>query len=368
MIINVLYVIIWAIIVPFLLGMLLNALPYYSYGRSSNASAGGNGDNLPLAACLAFGYVSVCAIFQLLAVPMVYKGLPFHVLKISWIVVALILSVLSVIVNRGRIISSLKGFTSCFRISEYARTEIVLIVVTLLLIGAQTWLLAGNMHTDTDDARFVAEALEAYEKDTMLKVHPLTGEYLGAPLGEMNKDVASPYPIFIALLASLYGIHPAITAHVVLPMLFIPLCYICYWLLGRYLFRGDRKKTWLFMFFLALILLFSFESEFTLGYTLLTIIWQGRSVYAMIMLPLLLLAFMRMSGDEDIKACDYIVLICVLIASSMHSGMGSVLSFAMSLAYMAVIIFRRKSLKTAICLLACLIPTVIYIAIYLRAA
>ena len=343
---NIVLIFIWGISVPFVLGMLWEKLLADS-GRICRA---GN---------FVLGFMTMAAVFQVLAVPMIFLRAPFHVLKYVWIAVIACLLIASVLFNYKDFKGRLKNSIS---IKKPERAELIIWLAVVVIVVFQTYLLAGHMHVDTDDARFVAEALEAVEKDTMLQYHPLTGEFLGSPLGEMNKDVTSPYPIFLGLIGELFRLPPAVAAHMILPVLLIPLCYAVYFVIGSWFFDGSRD-TGLFLLFLGLIHLFSFESIFASGYTLLTIIWQGRSVAAMILLPLLWYVLLRMTGQAAVRPKDYVLLAATLIACAMLSGMGVLLSLLLALAYACVCAFQKKSLRTALWMLLCMCPNIVNLII-----
>ncbi len=343
---NILLIFVWGISVPFVLGMLWEK-------RLADS------DHICFARNFALGFMTMAAVFQVLAVPAIFLRAPFHVLKDVWITIIVCLLVISAVINFKDLKKRLKNSI----VKKPERTELLIWLAVIAIVAFQTCLLAGQMHVDTDDARFIAEAMEAVEKDTMLQYHPLTGEFLGSPLGEMNKDVTSPYPIFLGLAGELFDLPPAVAAHVILPVLLIPLCYAVYFVIGNWFFDGDSRHTGLFLLFLGLIHMFSFESIYASGYTLLTIIWQGRSVAAMILLPLLWYVLLRMTGQAAVSAKDYVLLTVVLIACAMLSGMGLLLSLLMALTYACVCGWQKRSLRTAFFMLLCMGPNIVNLII-----
>lgn len=341
--VNILLIFAWGLIVPFLLGMLTDKLLADSEGTLCARN-------------LALGFMLMAAIFQLLAVPMIFLHAPFHVLKYSWIIVILGLSLLSVFVNRRTFSQKLQ---TQFTLKLPDKMTLFIWIAVIFLVLLQVYLLAGHTHRDTDDARFVAEALEAVEKDTMLSYHPITGELLSQPVGEMNKDIMSPYPIFLGLVSTLFQLPPAAAAHLILPILLIPLCYVVFYVIADFFFDGNKKYTGLFLVFLSVIHLFSFESIYASGYTLLTIIWQGRSVAAMILLPLLWYLLLRMTGEHSIKPKEYLLLLISMLSCAMLSGMGIMLSLLLMAAYMCVYVLQKKSLKTVPWMILCMCPNIV---------
>lgn len=349
---NILLIIIWSIVVPVILGQLLCVL---SGGRESGS----------ISVRIAYGFLVMCVIFMLLAIPMIAMKLPFHVLWIVWVAVVSVLCVLILALSLRRgyvkniVANARSGMASFAETLRSDRLCLFAWCMAIAVIFFQMCLSAFTMHVDTDDSRFIAEAMEALEKDTMLQHHAITGKFLGFAPGEQIKDVTAPYPLFIALLSRLYGLHPAITAHTVLPFLLIPLSYVVFAMAGSFLLGSDKKKMGLFLLFLSLITLFSFETIYASGYTLLTIIWQGRSICAMIMLPLLWLFLMRASIKEKLGAADYCLIIIASLGNAMMSNMGAVLAPVLTAIYALTLGIRRRSFKILVLLGLCAVPDLI---------
>ncbi len=344
---SILLIVLWGIVIPLMLGQLWDSILKDS-------------ELISIPRSLSFGYMTIAALFQLLAFPMLMLRLKFHVLKSTFLIVIVCLLLCTIFLNYKGFVKKLKDSMKSI---QFEKTELIIWVAVIFLIAVQTYLLAGQMHVDTDDSRFLAEALEAVEKDTMLEYHPLTGEFLGGPIGEMRKDITSPYPIFLGLLGELFRLPPTVAAHAVLPLLLIPLCYLVYSVVGKFFFPNDRKSIGLFLFFLSLIHLFSFETIYASGYTLLTIIWQGRSVAVMIMLPILWYILLKMTAKHvsDIKWSDYSLLVTALLGCAMLSGMGVLLSLLLTAAYTFVNIIRKKSVKFGVWMLICMCPNIFFL-------
>ena len=349
-ILNILLIILYGLLMPFVVGQL--------WTRKFEEHAG------TIAFPIVCGAMTMFALFEVLAVPMILLQKPFHVLFQSWLICMWIITVASAIWNAKLINRTVR--LSLERLKEITIKEFLVWAVAIFLILFQTWLLAGNMHIDTDDSRFVTEAMEAYEKDTMLQYHPLTGEFLGGPIGEMNKDVQAPFPFIYALLGKLFQMIPTIVAHVVLPILLIPLAYLVYFIIGRYLLKGNRLYAALFLCLLSLIHLFAFESIYAAGYTLLTIIWQGRSVWAMIILPFAWYLLMRLTADENKKEAvwHYLLLCCTLISACLTSSMSAILVPVLTAAYMVVNVVKRRNLMPLLWMIPLWIPSIVSYLLY----
>ena len=344
--ISIIKIIIWFLFVPFCLGL------------SANKVFGKDGISIPLS--MVFGFAVMLAVFQVFAVPMVAFSTPFHVLKNVWMAAVILLAVISVAMNKEMLTD--KNFLILRKADTDNFTKIVFAIAVAIIIF-QTWLLAFNMHTDTDDVRFISEALEACERDSMLKLHPISGVTLDSVRGELTKELASPYPFFIATIAKIINVHPAVTAHVLFPIVLIPLCYGVMYVIGNYFF-DEKKRVAVYMLLLSVILLFSFESIYALGYTLLTIIWQGRSIAATIMFPVLWYVLMRIYTDEKVNAWFFVWLLTVLLACADLSGMGIIMSISLCLAYAGALVIKRTAISRLILMILTMIPNIIYFLYY----
>lgn len=347
--INIFRILIFAVLVPFLMGNLICA-----FNGNKSKRIPGN---------FAYGFMFMCVLFMLLAIPMIFLRINFHVLVYSWTALVFLLCIISVFVfARQNVIGGLRKETGVLYGSITSdRFTVFIWVAAVLVIVFEAGLPTIRMHVDTDDARFIAEAMEAVEKDTMLLHHAITGKYVGFIPGEQIKDITSPYPLFIALLSKLYGIHPAVTAHTVLPFLLIILSYMVFGMIGDYLTGGDVKKTGLFLLFLSLINLFSFETIYASGYTLLTIIWQGRSVCAMIMLPFMWYVLMNTTEKERIGRRDYLLLVMTALSCTMTSSMGSIFAPVLIVTYAFVYLIKKKAIGSSVLMCACALPSLICI-------
>ncbi len=365
--VNILLIIIWAFIVPYLAGRLL------SIWTESSATG------LKIGTNLSYGFMVMCVLFIVPAIPMILLHAPFHTLKHTWVLLMAAVCLVSVVLSLRR------GIPGRERLelsspdpardgespddasdADKKRVDIFTVCIWIAAVAVivfETGLLTVRMHTDTDDARFIVDAMEALSKDTMLEYNPITGIHHGIPVGEQIKDLSAPYPLFIALISSLTMVHPAVMAHTVMPLIFIPLSYVVFSLIGGVVFKGDIRKKGLFLFFLSLIHLFSFETIYSAGYTLLTIIWQGRSIVAMIMLPLTWFLLLGMGDKESMKLSDYVLIGISALANAMLSNMGSLFAFVLCMAYAFSYSLQDKRVKPLIYMGLAMVPDLLVIVV-----
>lgn len=357
-----LLILIWFIIIPAALGLCTEK--YVNTWKDKGFS---------LAAVFVMGFVTMLASFQLVAVPLIAMDKPFSLISGCFLVLTLIEVAISIFISRKRLMEEIRCFfKNTFSMPEFDRITGVIWTVVIVLIVIMTWLLTCHMHTDTDDARFIAEAMEAYERGSILKYHPLTGMYYGAPAGEMLKDVTSPYPFFIASISKYINVVPAVTAHTLLPLFLIPLSFAAFYTIGKYFFTRNESNLELnsergiaiYMFLICFIMLFSYESIYSYGYTLLTIVWQGRSILAVIIMPLLIYMLMRYITENNINGWHYMVTFLIFMACADLSGMGLVIPIVVGFIYSITVFMIRKDIKRTCALIILFFPNILYFAYY----
>lgn len=363
--VNIIKIIVWFVLVPFVLGLLFENVFRGSKKPLENIKTDREGLNSAfIMACFPIGYGIMLSVFQIVSIPIVYKRLPFHVVKNAWMILIILLVLLTLAIKR-RTIVNLFGNIRIESVIDKKTFDLtkLLFMAAILVIIFQTWLLVFNMHTDTDDVRFISEALEAYEDDSMLKYHPIQGIPLENPEGEMLKDMSSTYPFFIAVMSKMIGVVPAVTAHVVFPLFLIPLCYIVAYLIGSYFFKEKKYELSIFMLLLSIIVLFSFESIYSFGYTLLTIVWQGRSIVATIMLPFLWLVLMK-GCTEEAGYAQYMLELILYVACANLSGMGITSAILLGGAYAVNGVLLKRNIKELALHIAVMIPNMMFFVYY----
>jgi len=365
--INVFLIFLYGFFVPEILGT-----PFDIYWGRQNGT-------VSVSRRLLFGYIVYFASFQLMAPIFIIRHWSFSALFYSWLIIIASILVGYIIVyiwssGCGRCIGGEKGDRLLFwRVKDLLILHILkerdwleksIIGFALFAILVHTFIPVFFMHFDTDDARFVAEALEAYEKNTLLMYHPITGEYLGGPIGEMLKDVWSPYPIFIAILGKLFLLTPAVVAHSILPAIYIPLAYVAFYQVCSFFFKSDTKSTWIAVLLYAVVNTFSMETVYSFGWTLLTIVWQGRSMFYVVFLPVMWYLLIRFTSENEVRCQDCIIIVIVEIACCMASGTAIILSLLMTITYVFIIAIIKRNLKRATYLFISMVPIVIYFILY----
>ena len=94
---------------------------------------------------------------------------------------------------------------------------------------ARLLLVAVLAYEEGDDAFYVAISSITTESGTMYEILP----YTGGTTGLDARHALAPFPIWIAMLSRVSGIHAAVLAQVVLPVVLIVMAYAIFYLIGK---------------------------------------------------------------------------------------------------------------------------------------
>ena len=285
------------------------------------------------------GQMTLWAVFQVLAVPMINLLAPFSVLFWSYIGVTVVLAALGI---RAR------------RKVPFGRPQIKpLMLIAVMIVLYQAGMYIFGMHVDEDDARWLAEANDALSRDTMLLNNPATGAYLGLYKGEMVKDVFSPWSMYIATLARMTFLRPSVIAHTVYPPALLAMSYVIYARIGKRLFQGSLEQG-IFLIAVGIINLTFAGYVYTQSVFTLVRIWQGKAVVAAVLIPALLTLVLRIQEENSRKS--WLALAVTGCAGCLLSGIGIVVSAMMIGIYGGYAVLCRRFRRIPWYLLALLFP------------
>lgn len=343
MILNLIACILWFIIIPECVGLgLLN------FKKENNS----------MIFALVIGYILGFALFQLLAIPMIFLHLKFTTLAYSWTAIMIILAVISVIITRKRL---KEIFVE--NIEALKKLPKFLTIVVIIIVLFQAFMAFKYMHEDYDDSNFVAKATIAVDTNTLYEYGDTGKELEQIPV----RNGLSPYPIYTATISKLIGFHPTVVAHTIFPPLFIIFAYLVYYLISKALFKNDNKKTMLFLLILSILYIFGDYTRYSPFVRLLYRIWQGKSMICAVMLPFVWYLFLEYIGKKDDKFYWFILFLS-LWGSVLLSSMALYLTVLAAGILTVIYAIKDKKLKYLIRFVLCCIPSVIYgiISLFIR--
>ncbi len=251
------------------------------------------------------------------------------------------------------------------QLKEKKKREFLFWGAFFLLLAYQLFMSDRYMTSDGDDAYYLGHALLADRTDLMY----VFGPYTGYESGTDYRHMLSPFPMMIAMLARMSGLHTAIVAHSILPLILIPVAYLIYARIGCRLFEGERRERLpLFLGILALFTIWGNTTVYTRETFFLTRTWQGKAVLAALILPLCFLVLMHISdafqeGKEKLRGW-FILLLLVNLSGALCSSMALFLMPVMEFVLLLVMALRVKKPKLVLWGILCMLPDMAFLAVY----
>ena len=244
--------------------------------------------------------------FQVMSVPMIYRGLRFPQVRAGYYLIvggclfaAGVAALLRRVLRKKGMQGEASGRKKSFLKKEAPGTLLYILFAVMVLI--QLVLAVVLAYEEGDDAFYVAITTFSKEMDGLYTNNPYTGAYVGLDA----RHWLAPFPVWVAVLADLSGLSGAATAHVVMPLLIIPMTYAVFYLLGEALLSGKGEKEHkgvklaAFMCFTALLVFFGGYSVYSTENFLLVRAGQGKAVLANVLLPFLIYVLLRIFQKYD---------------------------------------------------------------------
>ncbi|MDO5422587.1 MAG: DUF6077 domain-containing protein [Eubacteriales bacterium] len=304
-----------------------------------------------------YGMLGMMAVFQIACVPLVLTHRALHEAVILWHIL-LVLS--GIFLWKGK--KKPQGVKRIRR-KKWTVEEGVLLAAVLALLAVQCAAYVFGTHIDDDDARYVANAVAAYETDTMYYYHPNTGEPMDYFMGEIGKETTSPMMMFYAAVSFLVRVHPTILIHTVWAVVWLLVSYGVYWMISGCFYPENRRNRLVFLIFAMVLQIFGNTSIYTSQTFLLTRLWQGKALVPAVFAPFFLHLFLRRFGGT--KEAWYRDLVLANLAACLCSGMGVYLSAVLAVVIVLVTAVREKSLGTFIKGCFCCVPNAVYTGLYI---
>lgn len=337
------------------------------------------------------GFLTQLAVFQIIAVPvMITKAYGMELLTNLMTGVLALLSIVgaasAVLELRAR-----KGtgdmagrFQSAKRFLASLSLECRLFwLLGFAAVAFQMYMAFAYASFDGDDSYYVVQSVLADQTGVLNRIRPYTGLSTDLDI----RHALATLPLWEAYVARMTGIHAAIVAHSLLPLVLIPLTYLCYFEIGRKLLGAKNIKLPVFMVLVSIMQIWGNTSIYTNATFFLTRTWQGKSVLAnlvlLVQIWLLLEIFdetawkrkggrraAERSGDAAVSKCSSRAVFWGLIAvnnvvSAMMTSMGAFLAaMFLGITGLAAAI-RQKKLSVLIRAVICCVPNVIYLLMLL---
>ncbi len=290
------------------------------------------------------GLIAVWALFELTAVPFILLSSSFAVLCTVYDVLLVILISAGAVKTVLRIRKERKDISSGEKKAAGVRIKAFLPwLPVIILIICQCFFLIRYQHYDGDDSYYVAQSTISLQTDTMFRKDTNNGYGIDVE----GRHALGALPVWIAWLSKESGLHPAVCAHSCMAPFLLLIMYGVYAMLSERLFK-DKKYRPFFVLLMMLWYIHSNVSLYTAETFAYTRTWQGKAVFANIIVPLAFCFIADIySGKKKTLLPAFLVSICGIFCTGTAVYMLTVLYGCAGLCLCIAAYVRTKKLKSA---------------------
>lgn len=353
----------WLVAVPFCIGQ----IPAYFMPEERS------GSNFKINPGVIFlaGYLLMWAVFEVIAVPAViliqYNNFLF---VLRWFMAAaILLSIAGLLLwylkekrRREEVRPILLSDLAPHKVSLEVKIEWL---IFLALVGFQLYMSVTRASFDGDDAYYVVQSLMAQQNGGMYKNLPYTGR--SSPLD--IRHALAVFPMWIAFVAVKADLHATIVAHVIMPLVLIPLSYLVYYEIAKALFASRKENIPVFMIVMGMFQMFGNVSIYTNETFFLTRTWQGKAVAGSFVIPMLFLMLLWLYDGEKKRGKQSVGMWIMLVCLNMTAGVCSSIAVFLLAILLAVAAFClmlvERDIRIPVKLGLTCIPNAVYVLLYL---
>lgn len=367
---------IWLVLVPVILG-----LPFAGLGLEREKRLG---------TALVCGYMEMWALFQVVAVTFILTTGKFdHVVNVYTVLCAIgVVAAAGWAVYRAKTHKITKPVREAkilpWKIDNKKEriercTGFAVWCIFAALVVFQLVMSCIMAFGDGDDAYYIPLSSMTEVSGSMYKNIPYTGESTQLDV----RHGLAPFPIWIAFISRMSGVHATVFAQSIFGAVLLLICYLLYARIAKILFSENREGIPYFMLFVALLQMFGNYSFYTAETFLLTRAAQGKAVLSNFVIPFLFWCLLQMGQEyrmdtnlakqhrrPDAESDKRKILLCVLIVSAtmaswLCSSLGTFLCAALIGIGGIVLAVAYRNPKAFWHAVACAIPSGFFAIFYL---
>ena len=264
---------------------------------------------------LALGIAGEYGLYELLFLPFVFANGSFRVLTFVFAGISLVAALAGFWLVGIPQIKLKPGTGQGFTRKGWTRDPLFWVVAALVLIQILAVVLWAA--PDPDDYFYIGLSSVAISQDTLMSVQPYGGIY-GQPVS--IRYVMSALPLYQGSIGFLsFGLHPAIVCHTLFAIVYYPVAYGLYALLGRKLLP-EGKSVYPYLIFLGMLEIFGGYYNLSAQSFFITRIWQGKALLVTFILPFLwyqiVAAWQREKGTFDFIITGILMIAAVFVGQT----------------------------------------------------
>lgn len=337
----------WLLVLPFLVGVL--------YAKK--------GSRISFGASLLWGQFTLWAVFQYIAVFFILKQGRLQSVTAWYVPAAGLLAFL----GAAKLVSLWTKGDKPFQKESYLWIKenkiLTALFITLWLIQmAALVLLAVN---DGDDAYYMAVANIAESSGNMYTANVYA--FGNNPLN--YRYALAPFPIWIAFLSKISGVHTLVIGHIILGLFLVSLSYVIYAQIGKELFGDNHRKRMQFLIFVALLVIWGNTSSHTAESFLLLRSRQGKALVAGIVFPAIVYVLLKighiMEQQKKVTVRYYVMAAVVLLTGCLGSTLGGTLVMMLWASAVCLLALGYKKWNVLAAAAISTLPSVVFAVLYL---
>ena len=288
------------------------------------------------------GFLTLLCVFHLTSIPFMFTKWPFTVL--FWIFIGEFIAILIayILLHILKKIYPVKDdvLNLYESLKDTAKNNWWHYIIWAAAIALIIWQISNiilHIRYNVDDNFYISESVMNLSRNQIMDVLPSSG-LKGSVFP--NTYLLVSWEAFISVVSKLFGTHPATLCHSILPVLFVPMHYMAYYLAAR---EFGKKRVPFFMLFVAILNIVCGPCTYSQGSFLTLRIWQGKSFLVNIIFPILLYVFIRIIKEKKSSWIHLGFLFVILLASQAASTVGTYLTPVLYASYaIAFLIIVKK--------------------------
>lgn len=303
------------------------------------------------------GTMFLWAIFQLVCVPCVILQKSFSLVVAIYLGLGIMAGVTGCLVGR-------KVPRNAPERKAFAKVEKTGWMVFTILFLLQMVCAVALTYADGDDAYYVAVSEITNDSNTMYEKSPYSVGYTELDI----RHGLAPFPIWIAFLSRISGIHTVVMSKVVIAAYLIAMSYVGFYLVGKQLFHNKKEYVPVFLSAMALLVLFGDYSTRTPENFMIARSRQGKAAMGSIIIPMLLfLLLVILKQVQELKKSGFamwLLLACTITAACLCTTLGTFLACTMVGIVGVCVLLVYKKILPVVKMALCCVPAVVFALLY----
>lgn len=301
------------------------------------------------------GFITTLALYQIVF-DIIKLFIPrLSIITVIWQIIMCIISFISVIRIAGDVLHNKREIKPENILNWKVILPIISIAIQIIIM------LIYYIPDSAPEQYFLGAAVQQYESDSITVNDPYTGtaEYV------MPYNLSrSHYVSMISGLCRICGIHPAQFVHLQWMTAIVLLSYAAWYVFGSLIYDRPEDIN-VFVAIAGMLMMFGVYSANAFATAVYSSVWQGKTVYTVLILPMLVY-YMSAAMDRGKKMAvqgglyNWLYVFIANIASVMLTPMSIFVSAAVSICIMIYYLLHNKKLSSLIFFLLAQLPFAIY--------